>query len=233
MSCGHRRDEQTQIERHENALLRQENDKLRAENMTIREAMRNPICANCGGAAVLGEVSLEEQHLRIENARLKDELDRVCALGVSALQPLPELMGAGGLPGPVGSSAMRLPVGIGALDGAMHGAADGIDHTVLLELGLAAMEELMKVAQMDEPLWFRSPDGGGGGLETLNFDEYHRTFARVFGPSPAGYVSEATREAGIAITSSVDLVDSLMDAVRTQPGSRVFHVNGVPLPLAR
>jgi homeobox-leucine zipper protein len=272
MSCVHRRDEQTQIERHENALLRQENDKLRAENMTIREAMRNPICANCGGAAVLGEVSLEEQHLRIENARLKDELDRVCALagkflgrpissgssmsalqgcsglelgvgtnggfglgplGASALQPLPDLMGAGGLPGPVGSSAMRLPVGIGALDGAMHGAADGINHTVLLELGLAAMEELMKVAQMDEPLWFRSPDGGGGGLETLNFDEYHRAFARVFGPSPAGYVSEATREAGIAITSSVDLVDSLMDAVRTQPGSRVFHVNGVPLPLAR
>ncbi|ONM56588.1 Homeodomain leucine zipper family IV protein [Zea mays] len=242
----------TQIERHENALLRQENDKLRAENMTIREAMRNPICANCGGAAVLGEVSLEEQHLRIENARLKDELDRVCALagkflgrpissgssmssslqgcsglelavgsnngygpgplGASALQPLPDLLGAG-LPGPVGSAAMRLPMGIGALDVALHGAAaDGIDRTVLLELALAAMEELMKVAQMDEPLWLRSPDGSG--LEALNLDEYHRAFARVFGPSPAGYVTEATREAGVAITSSVDLVDSLMDAAR-------------------
>lgn len=225
--------------------------------MTIREAMRNPICANCGGAAVLGEVSLEEQHLRIENARLKDELDRVCALAgkflgrpisssggssmsslqgcsglelgvgtnggfglgplgasaAAALQPLPDLMG------PVGSVAMRLPMGIaGALDGAMHGAADGVDRTVLLELGLAAMEELMKVAQMDEPLWLRSPDGGGG-LETLNFDEYHRAFARLFGPSPAGYVAEATRETGVAITSSVDLVDSLMDAVRTAMGS--------------
>ncbi|CAN6198623.1 unnamed protein product [Urochloa humidicola] len=244
----------TQIERHENALLRQENDKLRAENMTIREAMRNPICASCGGAAVLGEVSLEEQHLRIENARLKDELDRVCALagkflgrpilssgggggpmsssssslqgcsglelgvgsnggfglgplGASALQPLPDLMGGGGLP--VGSAAMGLPAGIG---GGMH---DGVDRSVLLELGLAAMEELMKLAQLDEPLWLPSsgPDGGGG-LETLNLDEYHRAFARVFGPSPAGYVTEATREAGVAITSSVDLVDSLMDAGR-------------------
>ena len=252
----HRRGEQTQIERHENALLRQENDKLRAENMTIREAMRNPICANCGGAAVLGEVSLEEQHLRIENARLKDELDRVCALagkflgrpissgstmaslpgcsglelavgsngfglgplGGSALPPgLPDLMG-GGLAGPVGSAGMRLPAGISALDGgALHGAADGVDRGVLLELGLAAMEELMKVAQMDEPLWLPSADGGGGGLETLNFDEYRRAFARVLGPSPAGYVAEATREAGVAITSSVDLVDSLMDAVRMAP----------------
>ncbi|TKW34229.1 hypothetical protein SEVIR_2G292200v4 [Setaria viridis] len=237
----------TQIERHENALLRQENDKLRAENMTIREAMRNPICANCGGAALLGEVSLEEQHLRIENARLKDELDRVCALAgkflgrpissggpipslqgcsglelgvgtngfglgplgaTSALHPLPDLMGGG----PVGSAGMRLPAGIGGLDGGIHGAAHGVERSVLLELGLAAMEELMKVAQMEEPLWLPSPDGGG--LETLNYDEYHRAFARVFGPSPAGFVSEATREAGVAITSSVDLVDSLMDAAR-------------------
>ena len=31
----------------------------------------NPICSNCGGAVVLGEVPLEEQHLRIENVRLK------------------------------------------------------------------------------------------------------------------------------------------------------------------
>uniref|UniRef100_A0A0E0B5J7 Uncharacterized protein n=1 Tax=Oryza glumipatula TaxID=40148 RepID=A0A0E0B5J7_9ORYZ len=248
----------TQIERHENALLRQENDKLRAENMTIREAMRNPMCASCGGAAVLGEVSLEEQHLRIENARLKDELDRVCALagkflgrpississpgppslqacsglelGVgsnggfglgalgasAAMQSIPDLMGgsSGLTGGPVGSAAMRLPAGIGGLDGAMHAAAaDGgaIDRAVLLELALAAMDELVKVAQMDEPLWLPSLDGG---FETLNYDEYHRAFARVVGQCPAGYVSEATRESGIAIISSVDLVDSLMDAPR-------------------
>ncbi|KAK3129654.1 hypothetical protein QOZ80_6BG0482890 [Eleusine coracana subsp. coracana] len=245
----------TQIERHENALLRQENDKLCADNMTIREAMRNPICANCGGAAVLGEVSLEEQHLRIENARLKDELDRVCALAgkflgrpissgspvssslrgcsglelgvgmngfglgaASSLPPIPDLMGLPG--GPMGSSAaLRLPAGItGGLDGGMHGgmhggAADGVDRGVLLELGLAAMEELVKLSQMDEPLWLPAgPDGGG--FDTLNFDEYHRAFARVMAPSPAGFVSEATREAGVAIISSIDLVDSLMDASR-------------------
>ncbi|VAI20093.1 unnamed protein product [Triticum turgidum subsp. durum] len=52
------------------------------------------------------------------------------------------------------------------------------------------------------------------GLETLNFDEYRRAFARVLGPSPAGYVSEATREVGIAIINSVDLVNSLMNEAR-------------------
>ncbi|TVU08845.1 hypothetical protein EJB05_42261 [Eragrostis curvula] len=253
----------TQIERHENALLRQENDKLRADNMTIREAMRNPMCANCGGAAVLGEVSLEEQHLRIENARLKDELDRVCALagkflgrpissgcpaaslsglelgvgsanggggfglgslGASSLSHIPDLMGAVGLHGPSALGRL-LPAGIGG--GGLDGGAGmhGVDRTVLLELGLAAMEELVKLSQMDEPLWLPAagPDGGGGGFDTLNLDEYHRAFARVFGPSPAGYVSEATRDAGIAITSSIDLVDSLMDAVHAVVGDVPVH----------
>lgn len=236
----------TQIERHENALLRQENDKLRTENMTIREAMRSPMCGNCGGAAVLGDVSLEEQHLRIENSRLKDELDRVCALagkflgrpvsaisspmslpsslqnacsgldlavgntngfmgGGSVLQSIPDLMGGG-------SAAMRLPPGMigGGLDDGT-GASDAIDRGVLLELGLAAMEELVKVAQVDDPLWVPSLDTG---FETLNYDEYRRAFARVLGPSPAGFVSEATRDVGVAIVSSVDLVNSLMDAAR-------------------
>uniref|UniRef100_A0A453LDK0 Homeobox domain-containing protein n=1 Tax=Aegilops tauschii subsp. strangulata TaxID=200361 RepID=A0A453LDK0_AEGTS len=232
----------TQIERHENALLRQENDKLRTENMTIREAMRSPTCGNCGGAAVLGEVSLEEQHLRIENSRLKDELDRVCALAgkflgrpVSAIssplslpsslcsgldlavgsnngfmgmgmQSIPDLMVGG-------SAAMRLPTGImgGGLDDGLGGEGVAIDRGALLELGLAAMEELVKVTQVDDPLWQPSLDIG---LETLNFDEYRRAFARVLGPSPAGYVSEATREVGIAIINSVDLVNSLMNEVR-------------------
>uniref|UniRef100_A0A0D9XFV4 Homeobox domain-containing protein n=1 Tax=Leersia perrieri TaxID=77586 RepID=A0A0D9XFV4_9ORYZ len=242
----------TQIERHENALLRQENDKLRAENMTIRDAMRNPMCSSCGGAAVLGEVSLEEQHLRIENARLKDELDRVCALAgkflgrpVSAISSSPSppslhaacsglelgvgcTNGGGGIagggfgalqsiPALMGAAAMRLPAGIGGgLDGSGAGDVGGVDRAVLLELALAAMDELVKVAQMDEPLWLPSLDGG---FDTLNYDEYHRAFVRVLGQTSlaagaAGFVSEATRESGIAIISSVDLVDSLMDAPR-------------------
>ncbi|KAE8010018.1 hypothetical protein FH972_006416 [Carpinus fangiana] len=104
----------TQLEHHENSLLRQENDKLRAENMSIRDAMRNPICSNCGGPAIIGEISLEEQHLRIENARLKDELDRVCALAGKFLgRPISSLAASIGPPLP--SSSLEL------VWGAMHG----------------------------------------------------------------------------------------------------------------
>ncbi|KAG1362302.1 homeobox-leucine zipper protein ROC5 [Cocos nucifera] len=231
----------TQLERHENTILKQENDKLRAENMSIREAMRNPICSNCGGAAVLGEISLEEQHLRIENARLKDELDRVCALAgkflgkpISALAnplPLPILnsslelaVGTTAFAG-LGSVPMNLPVVTDFPTGASSplgsvitpvrpiGTMGGVERerTMLLELALAAMDELVKMAQMDEPLWVPSLEGV---KETLDDEEYERVFPRCIGMKPVGFVSEATRETGLVIINSSALVETLMDATR-------------------
>ncbi|RYR24558.1 hypothetical protein Ahy_B02g058062 [Arachis hypogaea] len=241
----------TQLERHENTLLRQENDKLRAENMSIRDAMRNPMCSNCGGPAIIGELSLEEQHLRIENARLKDELDRVCALAGKFLgRPISSMGG----PHPLPNSSLELGVGnnnngygcnlsinvpnslplgpefgvnlsspLGMVSGpaitrpqpsAVVGGFDrSMERSMLLELGLAAMDELVKMAQSCEPLWIRSLEIGG--REVLNHEEYIRTF-----PNPCialrtnSFVSEASRETGLVIINSLALVETLMDANR-------------------
>lgn len=65
---------QAQHERHENQILKSENEKLRAENNRYKEALGNATCPNCGGPAALGEMSFDEQHLRIENARLREEV---------------------------------------------------------------------------------------------------------------------------------------------------------------
>lgn len=65
---------QTQHERQENTQLRTENEKLRAENMRYREALGNASCPNCGGPTAIGEMSFDEHHLRIENARLREEV---------------------------------------------------------------------------------------------------------------------------------------------------------------
>jgi len=54
--------------------LKSENDKLHAENNRYKEALGNATCPNCGGPAALGEMSFDEQHLRIENARLREEV---------------------------------------------------------------------------------------------------------------------------------------------------------------
>ncbi|CAA7017384.1 unnamed protein product [Microthlaspi erraticum] len=209
----------TQLERHENALLRQENDKLRADNMSIRDAMRNPICTNCGGPAMLGDVSLEEHHLRIENARLKDELDRVCNL-------TGKFLGGHHHPNHHNSS---LELAVGTNNGGNFAfppdfgggsclpppqqqhpmVVNGIDQrSVLLELALTAMDELVKLAQSEEPLWVKSLDGE---RDELNQEEYMRTFSSS---KPTGLATEASRTSGMVIINSLALVETLMDSNR-------------------
>lgn len=221
---------QTQLERHENSILRQENDKLRAENMSIREAMRNPICTNCGGPAVIGEISLEEQHIRIENARLKDELDRVCALAGKFLgRPTPSLeLGVGGNGFPGLNTVIPSDFGVGiasplpvATPKAVGMSVNPMERSMYLELALTAMDELVKMAQSDEPLWIRGLDGG---REMLNQEEYLRGSSPCIGMKPNGFVTEASRETGMVIINSLALVETLMDSV-CENKNPIFNLN--------
>ncbi|KAL0371670.1 UNVERIFIED_CONTAM: Homeobox-leucine zipper protein HDG1 [Sesamum calycinum] len=225
----------TQLERHENSILKQENDKLRIENIAMKEAMRNPICENCGSPAILGEVPIEQHHLMIENARLKDELSR---LGILANKFLTR--NGGSMSPMVCNSKLDLAVGrngfcgFNSMDSALplgldfgnrvpnafpmmppNGSAMGMmgidvpsDKSLFLELASAAMDELMKLAQLDSPLWYRILDGSG---ESLNLDEYTKTFPPCIGMKPNHFVTEATRATGTVIINSLALVEALMD----------------------
>ncbi|KAL0317758.1 UNVERIFIED_CONTAM: Homeobox-leucine zipper protein ROC5 [Sesamum angustifolium] len=225
----------TQLERHENSILKQENDKLRIENIAMKEAMRNPICENCGSPAILGEVPIEQHHLMIENARLKDELSR---LGILANKFLTR--NGGSMSPMVCNSKLDLAVGrngfcgFNSMDSALplgldfgnrvpnafpmmppNGSAMGMmgidvpsDKSLFLELASAAMDELMKLAQLDSPLWYRSLDGSG---ESLNLDEYTKTFPPCIGMKPNHFVTEATRATGTVIINSLALMEALMD----------------------
>jgi len=207
--------------------------------MSIRDAMRNPMCSNCGGPALIGDISMEEQHLRIENARLKDELDRVCALAGKFLgRPVSSLpnsslelgVGGNGFGGmgvtttlPMGQDfgmGMAMSVSNNPLamvspsstrpTSVVGGFDRSIERSMFLELALAAMDELVKMAQTGEPLWVRNVEGG---REIMNHEEYVRTFTPCIGLRPNGFVSEASRENGMVIINSLALVETLMDAV--------------------
>ncbi|MCE0481959.1 hypothetical protein HAX54_040185 [Datura stramonium] len=142
-----------QDERDENSLLRAENDKLRAEAI-------NNGCLNCGDRRFgLGKTSYNEQQLRLENARLKEEVDR-------------------------------------------------ISKPYIIKVAMAAMEELLEMAQMGEPLWFPSIDGA---TNFLNEEEYERRFSRGSGPMRQGIKIEASRETIVVIVNHINLVEILMD----------------------
>ncbi|XP_027159776.1 homeobox-leucine zipper protein MERISTEM L1-like [Coffea eugenioides] len=207
-----------QHERHENTQLRTENEKLRAENIRYKEALSNATCPNCGGPAAIGEMSFDEQHLRIENARLREEIDRIS--GIAAKYVGKPMLSYPHLP-PGASRSLDLGVGnYGAqsgMIGEIYGAGDLLrsvsgpteaDKPMVIELAVAAMEELVRMAQAGEPLWVPS---GDNSTETLSEDEYVRAFPRGIGPKPLGLKSEASRESAVVIMNHINLVEILMD----------------------
>nr|BAJ93175.1 predicted protein [Hordeum vulgare subsp. vulgare] len=198
-----------QHERHENSQLRADNDKLRAENMRYKEALSSASCPNCGGPAALGEMSFDEHHLRVENARLRDEIDRISAIAA-------KYVGKPMVPFPVLSSPLAAAPGASAYD-VFAGAAsvlqappDDKQQGVVVELAVAAMEELLRMARLDDPLWATTVD------QTLALDE--EEYARMFidprgglGPKQYGLVPEASRDATVVIMTPASLVEILMD----------------------
>ncbi|KAL3624979.1 Homeobox-leucine zipper protein MERISTEM L1 [Castilleja foliolosa] len=207
-----------QHERSENSQLREENEKLRADNIRYKDALSGATCPNCGGPAAIGEMSFDEQHLRIENARLREEIDRISGIAAKYVgKPMlsyPHLS-----PG----SSRSLDLGVGSfgpqpgLTGEIYGASDLLrsvsgpieaDKPMIIELAVAAMEELIRTAQTGEPLWLPTIDNS---VEALNEDEYVRIFPRGIGPKPLGFKSEASRESAVVIMNHMNLVEILMD----------------------
>ncbi|GMH09010.1 hypothetical protein Nepgr_010850 [Nepenthes gracilis] len=212
----------TQMERHENIVLKQEYDKLRFENMAMKEAMGNPLCKNCSGGTKFGDSSIDEHHIRLENARLKDELARILAIAERFMdKPITEFVncnsqlsaGSSGISGLIGgpSSSGNLeivPISSASCTGPL---INEYERSIYLQVAVSAMEELVSVAESDSPLWYKSSDGGN---EALNLEEYEKKFSPYGGMKPAGFVTVATRVTGSVIISSLELVESFMSANR-------------------
>ncbi|KAL9264424.1 Homeobox-leucine zipper protein HDG2-like protein [Drosera capensis] len=211
-----------QHERHENSNLRSENEKLRADNIRYREALGNTSCPNCGGPTAVGEMSYDEHNLRLENARLREEvlaylIDRISAIAAKYVgKPVVNypLMSSPVLPRP---SDLGTFSGLTSLGDEMYGGRDLLrsitgptdeDKPMIVELAVGAMEELIRMAQMNEPLWMPGVDGT---MSVLNKEEYIRMFPGGIGPMPTDLKTEASRETAVVIMNHINLVEILMD----------------------
>ncbi|XP_076944729.1 homeobox-leucine zipper protein HDG1-like [Bidens hawaiensis] len=234
----------TQIERVENSYLKKENDKLLYHNIAMKEALRSPICNNCGGQAMVGDIITDDHHLRFENARLKDELNRISILANKFMgRPLSSY--GGSLSQGMGSSNLELGVGRTGygLNPTDVGLPMGLNYSNGLGNGLSLMspsrvgmmaaggggamnfqydKNILLDLAMDAmgefmKLWQNNSPlwiGDIEGGEVLNLDEYVRDFPLLLGMKPQGYVSEASRASRVVMINSLALIDALLDAQR-------------------
>jgi homeobox-leucine zipper protein len=190
--------------------------------------MVHQLCGGCGGPVtpILGGPSSSqgvEEDLRVQNASLRAELSRFCALASKLLGKSVSLLASQPTQGEcitlVPSSTTVANSAITEFATAsgsrlMGMARAGIEKSVFMKLATSAMNELVKMAQMDEPLWTPGASMPGSlASEILNYKEYLNTFSPCIGVKPAGFVSEASRESGIVICDSAAVVETLMDEV--------------------
>ncbi|KAI4381920.1 hypothetical protein MLD38_007938 [Melastoma candidum] len=187
-------------ERHENSLLKTEMEKLRDENKAMRETIQKSCCPNCGSATTSKDTTLttQEQQLRIENARLKAEVEKLR----TALGKYPS-----GQTSPSCSTGNNDQETRSSLD--FYTGIFGIEKSRIMELVNQAMEELTRMATAGEPLWVRSIETG---REILNYDEYVKEFSiDTSGDGKAKRSIEASRETGMVFVDLPRLVLNFMD----------------------
>ncbi|GAV84633.1 Homeobox domain-containing protein/START domain-containing protein [Cephalotus follicularis] len=218
-------------DRTDNLILRAENDNLKNENYRLQAELRSLVCPNCGGPAIAGGIQFEE--LRLENAKLREELDRVCCIAsqysgrpIHTMAPAPPLLPpsldldmniysrhfsepmahcGNMVPMPMFHETSPFPeIGLVLLEE---------EKSLAMDLAISSADELVKMCQANEPLWIRN---GENGKETLNREEHARMF-----PCPLNlklhsieFRTEATRDTSVVIMNSVTLVDAFLDATK-------------------
>ncbi|KAL4632954.1 hypothetical protein ACB092_04G087100 [Castanea dentata] len=219
-----------QHERADNCALRAENDKIRCENIAIREALRNVICPSCGGPPVTEDSYFDEQKLRMENAQLKEELDRVSSIAakyigrpISQLPPVQHIpissldlsmgsFGGQGISGPsldldlLPGSSSTLP----SLPPFQPACLSDMDKSLMTDIANTAMDELLRLLQTNDPLWMKSPTDG---RDVLDLESYERIFPRGNANLKNPHVRiEASRDSCVVIMNGLALVDMFMDS---------------------
>ncbi|CAA2965636.1 homeobox-leucine zipper GLABRA 2 [Olea europaea subsp. europaea] len=184
-------------ERHENSLLKTEMEKIREENKVLRENLKKSCCPNCG-FATSGKDATEEQQLRIENARLKEEVEKLrTAIGKCNPRASANSSCSSGNEQGIRSS----------LD--FYTGSFGLEMSRIMDAVQKAMDELKKMATSGEPLWIRSYETG---REILNYDAYMKEFSTQNSSNrqPKTCI-EASRETGIIFVELPRLIQSFMD----------------------
>ncbi|KAE9586112.1 hypothetical protein Lal_00010013 [Lupinus albus] len=219
-----------QHERADNCTLRSENDRIRCENIAYKEALKNMFCPSCGGPPLHEDPYVDEQKLRMENAQLKEELERVSNIAAKYIgRPISQLPSIQ----PIHMSSLDLSMGSFGTQGLSVGptldldllpgngtsssmqnvpyqpSLSDMDNSLMSDIASNAMEELISLLQTNEPLWMKSSTDGRA---VLNIDTYQRMFPKPNSHSKNPNVRiEASRDSGVVNMNGLTLVDMLMD----------------------
>ncbi|KAL8476438.1 hypothetical protein ACS0TY_028926 [Phlomoides rotata] len=169
-----RTQKKTMNERSDNNALKTENERIWHENMAMREALKNITCLVCRQAGSSHQVQDQSQSLvtlRTENLRLRKEANFLLQeemsnlfTGKSASAP-PDFDNTPDAPEMPRSPPYQYP-SMGFRE---------TDITAIIETAVSAMNELIELLHVKDPLWNTSPSDG---RSTLHRDTYDKLYPK-------------------------------------------------------
>ncbi|KAL7094296.1 hypothetical protein ACP275_11G094000 [Erythranthe tilingii] len=189
-------------ERADNNSLRSENERIHFENLSMHEALKNAFCPSCNSSGVCEEEKLQNlQRLRIENARLKEEYER-------AVNFFTNYTGNPALPF-AGTEPSTSAPGQQYMSQHWSTSVTHVDKSVITETAVAAMNELMELLRVNEPLWFEVPSDHG--RYTLRRDSYDMIFPKSNQVYTSSARFESSKDSGEVAMSATHLIEMLVD----------------------
>ncbi|XP_031130642.1 homeobox-leucine zipper protein ROC1-like [Ipomoea triloba] len=194
-----------------NLQLHKEYEKLQEENLQYKIALACIRCRQCGVPCINGFV-VEEHQLKLENTRLRNQIYRISSIatrfrfGMMSLLPMQN-------EAPSEVSFTTIPPSFGEVV-KIYGNND-VEKPVITELALSAMNELLQMTQLKEPLWVSSVNPN---IVVLNKEVYGRLCSKgrsiaIANPT-AGFKTEASRESACVKINRIQLVDAFMNVDR-------------------
>ncbi|KAK7332586.1 hypothetical protein VNO80_29339 [Phaseolus coccineus] len=203
----------TQTERTNNSIFRIENERIRNDNLLLREAFKNIICPSCGGPSNVDEkrqCSLEQ--LRLENARLREEHEKVSsALAKYMDKPMLDL-----------NMDYTLMRGSSSQGGSMSDSFQDEDimsnpgrkitqmeKIVMSQIAVAAKEELIKLLCTNEPIWVKSSNDQ---RFVLHLESYETFFPRINHFKNSQARVESSKDSRVVRIKATELVDMFLNS---------------------
>ncbi|OMP07905.1 hypothetical protein COLO4_06945 [Corchorus olitorius] len=171
----------TQNERADNSVLRAENERIHCENLAIREALKNNVS------------KLLYKYTGKEFAEIE-------SLSSSISTPM--------LPISFTTQETRCLAIHHDLDPKTYGNIH-MERALLFEAAGNAMDELIRLLQVNEPLWIKLPSNG---TYVIQRDNYERTFSKAIHLRSPSARFESSKDSAVVTMNSIQLINMFLDA---------------------
>ncbi|XP_060167957.1 homeobox-leucine zipper protein ROC8-like isoform X2 [Lycium barbarum] len=89
---------------------------------------------------------------------------------------------------------------------------DNGERSIILEIVVAAMDEIVTVLQVDEPLWIKSPNGV---TYSIHRDSYEKMFSNLHQPYKSSSARiESSKDSGVVSMTAIELIQNFLDPIK-------------------